>query len=336
MSDQWFVRRGGKARGPFTAVRLKALAGEGKVTPADEVREAESDDWVPASAIGWLFPQVATDGDVPATAEPPVARESGSAESAGDSLEDANKPPAGNQQKALLLGGGILASVMLIGCCVCGGVYSLVGGRDRLTEDFYPHKPGAMATYEVVMLTSESSGEVIEYRYVFLPDGKTDKPVARTGTYQNGQAKWTASSNSSEAIRRMNQTSPVVRHRKSQGFVEEDDGDGQWSPVIKLDAKPGEQWEAKPVAGVVVRYTLVKFDKCTVDDSPRPCAVIREELVMDDKPNTESEITFAKGIGLYAKQVYDVSGGGRKLVSRWRLVEVPKDRRIEAEKAFYK
>lgn len=48
MSGQWFVKRGGKVLGPFTAARLKALAlaGEGKLKPTDEVREAESDDWM--------------------------------------------------------------------------------------------------------------------------------------------------------------------------------------------------------------------------------------------------------------------------------------------------
>jgi hypothetical protein len=331
MSGQWFVQRGDQARGPFTAERLKGLADQGKLKPTDEVREAESDDWVRASSVNWLFP--ATGGNTPATDESRASRDDQPAESPGDPVGDESKPPS---KKALLIGGGILASVMLMGCCVCAGVSSLFRGGGKLTEDYYPHKPGAMATYEVVMLESENSGSVIEYRYVFLPDRATDRQVARMGTYQNGQAKWTASSTSSEAIRRMNQKSAVIRHRKSQEFIEESDEDGRWTPLIKLNAKPGEQWEAKPLAGVVVRYTLVKFDKCTVDDSQRPCAVVREELVMDGKPNTESEITYAKGIGLYAKQVYDVSGGGRKLVSRWRLVEVPKDRRIEAEKAFYK
>ena len=39
MNGQWFVKRGDKARGPFTAERLKELAAEGKLKPIDLLRE---------------------------------------------------------------------------------------------------------------------------------------------------------------------------------------------------------------------------------------------------------------------------------------------------------
>jgi hypothetical protein len=53
--DQWFVRRAGKQKGPFSTASLKQFAEQGRLMPEDELRKAEGSRWVTASAVRGLF-----------------------------------------------------------------------------------------------------------------------------------------------------------------------------------------------------------------------------------------------------------------------------------------
>jgi len=55
MADQWYVQAGGKEVGPLTPSQLKNLAGQGKITPATQVRRGSDAAWVAASRVKGLF-----------------------------------------------------------------------------------------------------------------------------------------------------------------------------------------------------------------------------------------------------------------------------------------
>lgn len=55
MGRNWFVRRGGKQKGPFSAEFLKKYADAGKLRPDDDVRMDGQPDWVKASVVRGLF-----------------------------------------------------------------------------------------------------------------------------------------------------------------------------------------------------------------------------------------------------------------------------------------
>jgi len=52
---RWYYARDGRTMGPVSAARLKELVASGVVTPADLVRPAETEVWVPARAVKGLF-----------------------------------------------------------------------------------------------------------------------------------------------------------------------------------------------------------------------------------------------------------------------------------------
>lgn len=55
MGRNWFVRRGGKQKGPFSSDDLKKYADSGRLRPDDDVRRDGQRDWVKASAVKGLF-----------------------------------------------------------------------------------------------------------------------------------------------------------------------------------------------------------------------------------------------------------------------------------------
>ena len=62
---EWKVRRGDKEAGPVSFGKLQKLASAGKLKAKDEVRKADSEEWVVASSVAGLF----ADADEPLFAE---------------------------------------------------------------------------------------------------------------------------------------------------------------------------------------------------------------------------------------------------------------------------
>jgi hypothetical protein len=56
MAHQWFLQHAGKQYGPLTSAQLKKLAGDGKITPASQIRLGAEGAWGPASRVQGLFP----------------------------------------------------------------------------------------------------------------------------------------------------------------------------------------------------------------------------------------------------------------------------------------
>jgi hypothetical protein len=67
----WFVKQGGKTRGPLEASQLKDLAANGSVTPDTEVAQSEAGPWVAAIKVRGLFVAPAPVTTVPVASAPP-------------------------------------------------------------------------------------------------------------------------------------------------------------------------------------------------------------------------------------------------------------------------
>jgi hypothetical protein len=59
MSHEWFIRRGVAEEGPHSSAALKELASSGRLSPADEIRREDRQDWVSAGRVRGLFTLVA-------------------------------------------------------------------------------------------------------------------------------------------------------------------------------------------------------------------------------------------------------------------------------------
>ena len=54
---QWYYRRHGRQRGPYSPKQFKQLAVTGAIQPTDEIRKGDMDEWVPGTKIEGLFPR---------------------------------------------------------------------------------------------------------------------------------------------------------------------------------------------------------------------------------------------------------------------------------------
>jgi hypothetical protein len=72
MSDEevWFVRKGDKVHGPFTARQLKQLASSQKIMPETEVRRGETGAFMPAQKVKGLFTQLVPAGSASEESKP--------------------------------------------------------------------------------------------------------------------------------------------------------------------------------------------------------------------------------------------------------------------------
>lgn len=72
MSHKWFILRGGVEDGPHSSAALKELASSGRLSPADEMRREDRQDWVSAGKVRGLFPSVASHPPRAADRPPPL------------------------------------------------------------------------------------------------------------------------------------------------------------------------------------------------------------------------------------------------------------------------
>ncbi len=54
---QWYYRRHGRQRGPYSPKEFKQLAVTGAIQPTDEIRKGDMEEWVPGTKIEGLFPR---------------------------------------------------------------------------------------------------------------------------------------------------------------------------------------------------------------------------------------------------------------------------------------
>jgi len=72
---QWYYRRHGRQRGPFSPKQFKQLAVTGAIQPTDEIRKGDMVEWVPGTKIEGLFPRTPV--------APPFPEEGGNARRKG-------------------------------------------------------------------------------------------------------------------------------------------------------------------------------------------------------------------------------------------------------------
>src|SRR5262245_29888764 len=64
MADQFYVARGSKRLGPFSAAQLKAFAAEGQIRPTDPIWREGMANPVPANKVKNLFPDPPAPADI--------------------------------------------------------------------------------------------------------------------------------------------------------------------------------------------------------------------------------------------------------------------------------
>lgn len=99
----WFVVRGGREEGPYTATQLKAMAASEAVKPNDKIRRSDVETARPASAVRGLFPE----GEVARPKEP--------------KSPEPDQPKQRSSRRWLVIG-AVAVGVMVL---MCGGVLTL-------------------------------------------------------------------------------------------------------------------------------------------------------------------------------------------------------------------
>jgi GYF domain 2 len=110
MADQWYVARGKEKFGPFSAVQLKALASQGRLSPTDMLHQEGMPKWVAASSVQGLFaattattappplpifsPQPGNEAKPPTSAPAPSGAASGAAPLPNKAKEGYSRKPA--------------------------------------------------------------------------------------------------------------------------------------------------------------------------------------------------------------------------------------------------
>jgi hypothetical protein len=119
-----------------------------------------------------------------------------------------------------------------------------------LTADFYPHKPGTKQ--QVIGPLYIAKGQAARFRKEY--------------THESGGVigvRWLRNAGP------QGQDLPIpkqrkLQHRQKDGFIEigeENETLKQtvWHPVVKLGAKPGDEWEREVILGMKEQYKLVGF-----------------------------------------------------------------------------
>jgi hypothetical protein len=187
-------------------------------------------------------------------------------------------------------------------------VGSGVGGPERITADFLPHKVGARATYAIEMPGVGTA----KHLHIYEAGGVIDRTVE------------------SIAGRFINQPSNNHRRRESGGFVEVidvKDTSGIVQHCLKLNATVGDNWTRG-----VQAFTVESFSTYTIqyDHKPRQCVVIRE-----DNPVATLYDTFVMGIGLVKREGHVNDANGNPISVSWQLDEENYRNMTRSERAFF-
>jgi antitoxin component YwqK of YwqJK toxin-antitoxin module len=164
--QQWFVFRGGKEEGPYTATQLKAMAASGAVKPTDQVRRGDAQTLRPASAVKGLFAEA-----LPTTPSLPPA--------SGPSAEVPAEALTKNRLlKYGVIGGGAFLAMIL----VCAGIGALVGKKPGGARDSLGDRKSSSG---VVGTTELPDFSKVDYSHDFSADDyKTIPAGAKRHTHK--------------------------------------------------------------------------------------------------------------------------------------------------------
>lgn len=268
MSDNWYYTQDGKNKiGPVPFTVLQQLATSGALQPTNMVRQESSGRWSQAKDVPGLF-STATPQPQPSSAsgiQQPTAFASIKARAQELWMKFLALP---KNTRYAVIGGGAAGTVLMT--CFCCGLLGLIGGgtgggsstgggnKDAvLSADYYPHLPGTERRFKdkgfnpVKKEWFETKGF---HRMIHHKDGTIETigppPI-------NNSVK--------------------VKHRQQDGFVELGLSDGNWNPVIKIGAKPGDTWERNRR-----QYTFKEFTTFM----GKPCAVVSTEYDWTDSRGT--------------------------------------------------
>ncbi|NQT17492.1 MAG: DUF4339 domain-containing protein [Planctomycetes bacterium] len=113
MASQWYVRKGSKQYGPFSAATMKQYAAQAKIKPDDRVKQGEDGGWLVAAKVKGLFDTATTAKPAPPSSVPveaPPNLPSVGAQAAAPGHTEAEGIWSGH--RALLLG-SIAASALI-------------------------------------------------------------------------------------------------------------------------------------------------------------------------------------------------------------------------------
>lgn len=100
MSDQWRVKIGSKAHGPFSVAAVQKLISSGKVTRETLISEGTSSEWIPAGSIVTFFPAIEApeewelEGDSEQPVLPQIMQKRNRRESSGNLANSGGMEPA--------------------------------------------------------------------------------------------------------------------------------------------------------------------------------------------------------------------------------------------------
>jgi hypothetical protein len=275
MTAEWYYAKNKQKVGPLTAAQLKQLVRSGELSRNDMVWKEGMAKWTPAGQVKGLFPIPAEVGHTAqASAQP-------SPETTFDNFAESPAQSGSSHRRSksvgpkLMLWGG-LSIVLLIGMALAVIYFSRT--NTRITEDYFPRSPGG-----------ERSFVFREYR----PDGSAVTTQRAFRWKDEGTLEWWDKD-------KPNQRSPNS-YRINQGFVElrvvkQQQGDGEWEPLLKLGAKPGDTWgrhykEKNYAESISFRYEEFKTHQ------QRPCVVITYEM-KGSAITVKGHRWYLKGVGL--------------------------------------
>lgn len=307
MAKGWYYEKDRRQHGPVSHEELKKLVFTGEL--GLEVRVSnDGTKWRPAKQVTGLPPSQPTSPN--------------------------NKSSVG---KFAAIGCGGCAGLFLL-LIVCSGVLSMIAA----TVD-----PGGYAKVsQSKAATSTGLGDVLSEDYFPYLQGETRKFNRKQ--YVGDQTMFTELEvrfDADKVMRRRHLDSFVVggggasinlpvgadQHYRVQGdFVEIgefNDGSNQidWSPVVKLGASVGDQWE-KQLYGETMTFTLARFEEKELpfqrDGQIYRIAVVRSSLPYpNDVGEFRIETKFAKGFGIYHRQGLEEIGGETEI--KWSELVSP-------------
>jgi hypothetical protein len=176
------------------------------------------------------------------------------------------------------------------------------GSGDGITEDYMPHKPGAVATYLIDM----PGVGIAKHRLTYKADGAIDKTIVSIGE------------------RFVNQHIFGERRVVANGMVGHAGKDGQWYECLKIGATKGDKWEKDGVKYVVKSFGTYSMK---YDNKSRPTVSVWSDI----GGAVQTTAVYVKGIGLLKKD--GTSPAGKV---HWQVEELEKRMNLtKAERAFF-
>lgn len=115
----------------------------------------------------------------------------------------------------------------------------------------------------------------------------------------------------------------TIHFRTDNGFIETGESSEYsngivWSPVLKLGATQGDEWERRYQNGVVQSYRVDAFDTREINESidgggSVECVVVEMRMTAPIGPETIVESVYAEGVGRIREDAWIVENGQRTM-----------------------